>query len=451
MQPLGLASIASAIVEMGHEVVVCDAWSFGLGEEAIREFLIREKPDVVGTTATTPYIYDAWAIHKIAKELNPNVFTINGGPHASHIPEDVAKDEHTDIAVVGEGEYIFGEVLEATDSREFGSIRGIAYKDANGRVKRNPNRTPNFHLDSLPFPGLDLFPSVIISPRWGLNRGKFAPICTTRGCPYNCEFCSITAYQGTKYRYRSVDSVIEELKMLKEVHGVSMTSFREGVATLRKTRMKEICQRMIDENLNMTWTCTATISSADPEMFKLMKEAGCTTVEYGLETGSQVVLDANPYLKVKNFSIEEMAKVVRMTDEAGIEVHGYFITGLPGETRETVQETIDFARSLPISTAGFTIAIPFPGTELYEYYKSRDRLLDKPWYEFHPGYGVVIDHENLSEAELLELNQRAWRKSYLRPSQILRRLKAVRSWKDLWVNIDLGYRFVLARTVSARR
>ena len=452
MQPLGLAYMAAATSDAGHSVSVSDAYSFGYDESDIREFLKTEQPDVVATTATTPYIYDAWAIHKIAKEMNPEVLTVNGGPHASHIPEDVVKDQYTDVAVVGEGEFIFLEVLEQIDTRDFSQVAGIAYRNAEGNIRRNPNRIPNHHLDNLPFPALEMFPAISaysISPQWG-SSGRFAPVNTTRGCPYNCEFCSITAYQGTKYRFRSVDNVIAELKMLKEQHGVTMTSFREGVATLRKTRMKEICQRMIDEKLDLKWTCTATISSADPEMFRLMQLAGCTSIEYGFETGSQTVLEANPYLLSKNFSVERMTEVAKMTADAGIDVHGYFITGMPGETKETVEETIKLACSLPISTAGFTIAIPFPGTELYTYYESRDRLLDKPWYQFDPSYGVVVNHENLTTEELYSLNQKAWRRFYLRPRQILKRIKAIRSWSDFRNHVDLGYRYLLGG-VSTRK
>ena len=453
MQPLGLACMAAATRDAGHHVAVCDAYSFGFGEEEIREFIATERPDVVATTSTTPYIYDAWAIHRIAKEMNSDILTVNGGPHASHIPEDVARDENTDVAVVGEGEFIFLEILAEIDTRDFSEIAGIAYRTPDGKVKRNPNRVPNHHLDNLPFPALDLLPSITdytISPHHG-RSGRFAPVNTTRGCPYNCEFCSITAYQGTKYRFRSVENVIEELKMLKNEQGVTMTSFREGVATLRKTRMKQICQRMIEEELNLSWTCTATISSADPEMFRLMKEAGCTSIEYGIETGSETVLNANPYLLSKNFSVEKVAEVVHMTADAGIDVHGYFIIGMPGETKQTVDETIKFACSVPISTAGFTIAIPFPGTELYHYYSSRNRLHDKPWYQFDPNFGVVIEHENLTATELEAAYKKAWRKFYLRPSQILRRFRAIRSWADLLNHIDLGYRYLVTGSSSSQK
>jgi len=450
MQPLGLAYIAAACEAAGHEVKVCDAYSFGYDKDYIREYLEVENPEVVASTATTPYVNSAWIINEIAKEINPDVLTIIGGAHASLVPEDVVSNLATDIAVVGEGEHIMNQIMDHLDDHDFENISGIVFRSDNtaeAKVHRTKDREVNYNLDLLPFPARHLFPDLSlyeVAPHWAKD-GLFAPINTSRGCPFSCEFCSITKYQGTKFRYRSPENIIDELRMLKEKYNVSTFSIRDGVATLNKDRMIELCELMIKENLNMGWSCTSIITSADVGMFAVMKKAGCFSIQYGIETGSDEILDKNPYLKRKNKSIEKVEKAIRMTVEAGIDVHGYFIVGLPGETKESVEKTIQFAKRLPIGTAGFTIARPVPGTSLYDYYESRGRLLTKVWYKYDTYFSIVIDHETLTHKELMTLNRKCWRRFYLRPRIVWNRLKRIHSFAALKTHLDIAFRFIIQR------
>lgn len=427
--PLGLLYIAGILERGGHSVEILDAWSFGIGLGEIRKQVLDFTPHVVGITAMTISACDAYLIAKAIKEMNPEIVTIMGGPHATALPEEAVNTENIDIAVMGEGEYIMLEICNhiARGDKDFGKIKGVVYKEGNKIIKTgfNPGMV---ELDKIPFPAYHLLyymANYNSPPHWG-KRGKFASVITSRGCPYGCSFCSVTEAWGRKYRYRSPDNVLNEIELLNKRYGVSFISFRDSVATLHRQRMIDICKGIMDRKLKIKWNCNAKPHEVDEELLRWMKRAGCKTIMYGIESGNEQIL-----FQFKHTDKKVIEKAIDITHKAGIIPHGYFMFGLPGETKETMRETIDFAKSLKLHQAGFTSVIPFPGTKLWDYCISHDLIVTMDWTKYDLKGMPPSKHLNLEAEEILKAQKTAFREFYLRPKIVFYQMKNIRSFNDL--------------------
>lgn len=427
--PLGLLYLAGVLEENKYNVEILDAWSFGLGLGEIRKKISDFKPHVVGITAMTVLACDAYAISKAVKEENPSIATVMGGPHATALPEEAIADGGFDIAAIGEGEYVLRDICNEIlkDNGDFSNIDNIVFKK-NGKLVRTYPGSKIDEVDNIPFPAYHLLPRMDEynpPPHWG-KRGKFATIITSRGCPYGCSFCSVTEAWGKKYRYRSPDNVFEELEILHRKYGISFISFRDSVATLHKKRMIEICKGIIERKLKIEWNCNARTNEVDEELLGWMKKAGCKTIMFGIESGNEKVL-AN----VKNTTKKVIEKAISLTHKSGIIPHGYFMFGLPGETKETMSETIEFAKSLKLHQAGFTSAIPFPGSKLWDYSVANDLIMTKDWTKYDMKGEPPSRHLSLKSEDILIAQKRAFREFYLRPKIIFYQLRNIKSFDDL--------------------
>ena len=247
------------------------------------------------------------------------------------------------------------------------------------------------------------------------------------GCPYNCAFCTAGAYG---YRVREVDNVIEELIYLAKL-GIKEILFQDPTFTINKRRVIELCKKIIDNGLNFTWSCNADIKSMDEEKIYWMKKAGCHTVSIGIESGDDSIL--KKYSKM--ITVEQIKKVINLLNKYKIRILGYFIIGLPGETKESILKTIKLAKSLKIDIASFSIATPDIGTRL------RQESIEKGWIppdalNFDSSEFPIIETEKLKKEEIWQLRKKAIREFYLRPSYILRRLFQIRSIRDLKITIS---------------
>jgi radical SAM superfamily enzyme YgiQ (UPF0313 family) len=442
IQPLGVLYLASALNEWAdfeYSIKVVDAYTFGHNADDIKNFIKDFKPNIVGVSAVTILIHDAQYICSLAKGISPDILTVIGGPHASTIPTDAAQHKDTDLAVIGEGEIIFLELCRTVLNREkYQSIAGIAYRD-NGHIIVNDKKPPIDNLDEIPFPNLSLVPDLEHynpMPHWG-KSGHFSTMITSRGCPYDCSFCSVTADQGQKYRYRSPENIVEEIKDLRKKYTVTEVSFRDGTFTTNKKRVTELCNLMIKEKLNVEWSCNVRANELDPELLRLMKKAGCNFVFYGIEQGNSELL-----WKHKKLRKEKVREAARWVKEAGMDVQGYFIMGMPEENMTTLQETIDFAKSLPLNSAVFTILSPFPGTKVYDYCESQELLLGYDWDRFDARAGLAWKHPNLTEEQLVRMMKKAYRSFYLRPYILIDRLKHIKSWRDVVNHVRLFFSFL---------
>lgn len=428
--PIGLLYLAAVLEKFGYPVRVLDALSFGISLSQIKNEIFEFKPDIVGISAMTISAMDAYSVAKIIKEIDTDIFTVMGGPHASALPEEVIGSGGIDIAVIGEGEYIMRDICEAVETKNnnFSAIGDIAYKQNDGGITRTKVRLKIQNLDDLPFPAYNLLPSIQDynpPPHWG-KKGAFASIITSRGCPYGCQFCSVTRVWGKKYRFRSVNNVLDELELLYRKYNVTHISFRDSVFTLLKRRVIEICKAIVERKLDIIWNCNGRANEVDEEMLLWMKKAGCKAIQYGIESGNEEILSVFKRLKK-----DTIRKTIEMTNKVGIEPHGYFMFGLPGETRATIRETIDFAISLNLYSAGFTTVTPFPGSELWDYCIENNLILTTDWSKYDLKGLPVSKHLNLTAEEILKAQKTAFRKFYLRPKIILKLLKQIESFNDI--------------------
>lgn len=403
--PLGLGYIASVLREESYNVSILDIDGFGYSDEEVEEIIRMSEFDIVGIGGvSSTYKYVKW-LAKILRKYKPQVPIIAGNLVSTAYPELLLKNSDVDIAVIDEGEITFKELISTINNGgSLKEINGIYYKD-NGDIIRTPPRERIADLDSLPFPAWDLFPtevyinnSAMTSTSLGL-RG--INISTARGCPYECIFCSHSF--GKKIYTRSVKSVIDEIRELKRRYGIEFIFFCDVLFLIDKNRVLELCERIIAENLAIKWFAAARIDSVDYNLLRKMYKAGCVGLEYGFESGSQAILDS---IK-KHISVRQAEEVARITRLAGIKISGSFTFGMPGETLETIKETLEFIKRTHLKTAKFCYATPFPNTELYEIAKRMGRLpYDEDKYMERLGdinRSFSVNLTGFSDAELFRL------------------------------------------------
>ena len=427
-QPLGLAYIAAATREAKFPVQVIDAYSLGLSGEEIRRQIEAFRPQVVGISALTPQWPDAEIVAGIVKSVDAGILTVAGGPHVTALPDAAASHPAVDVAVIGEGEQTMVEICETvTQDGPLDTVSGIVIGN-DGALRRTPARARYAELDELPFPAHDLLPETSFYnpfPAWG-KKGNFSCIISGRGCPYNCRFCDVTSQQGKRYRLRSAENVVDELGWINRTFGVTQFSFRDPSMICNRRRLLEICRLIGERDLDIVWTCNARANEVDPEMLAVMKKAGCSLIQYGIEVGNAEMLK-----EIKSITKERVAQAVSDTRRAGISAHGYFLFGFIEETPETIEETISFSKELALDSAGFAVMVPFPGTREFEHYRREGLLLTEDWRDYDIGSKPVYRHKNVTNEELMRATRRAYRQFYLRPGIIVCHLRRVHSLQSL--------------------
>lgn len=432
--PLGLASIAAVLEGENYQAEILDANALQLSESEIAEEI--GNVDITGITAMTPFINSAIKVAKEIKKEKPGSTVIVGGAHVTVLPEETLSNvPEIDIIVRGEGEETVVELYNALKSGiSLQNVRGITYRD-NGRVISTPMRPPIADLDSLPFPAYHLLPlhRYKLHPPHG-RKLPFMAILTSRGCPYNCIFCSKPIF-GRKVRSQSPQRIASEVEYLEEKFKVKEIAFYDDIFTLDKKRIAKLAEEFKQRNLNLPWTCETRVDLVTEELLKAMKEAGCYMIAYGIESGNQTILDN---LR-KKITIAQVRKAIKMTHDIGIQSIGYFMLGSPGETPATIRQTIDFANYLPLDFAQFSVTIPFPGTDLYNLYLKQG-IGNENWDNFvyanlRSISAPVFETASLSKGDLQKWSKTAYREFYLRFSYIWERLRKTRSLRDLKTNI----------------
>ena len=457
--PLGLGYLAAVLLGAGHEVKIFDA---AVEPSLLTELLDQKAFDIVGVTSTTPLIYEAWAAAREARQRG--ALTILGGPHLTLMPDESLERPEVDLVVRGEGEDTILEVMSAlveapgrlnddgrrTFPRErWSSILGLSFRAHEGDVVHTSNRPLRRDLDSLPFPAhhlLNISRYTNLQPLTdGLDpQARAYTIITSRGCPYNCIYCS-KAITGRTWRPRSPESVLAEWRWLVRDLKATEIGVTDDSMTTDLNRAKTICRMLIDEGLNtVPWITIHGIRAGDTdlELLQLMKLAGCKRVGFGVESGNQRVLDS---IKKKQ-TIEEVRRAFANSKTAGLETMGFFIFGLPTETAETMDDTIRLAVELDPEMANFMIAAPIPGTEMYDTVLREGRLFSQNWHDF-----AIHDEKARFEigdltAELVERKwHEAYRRFYLRPSRIWRKATNPKFWRDIPTVVQNFKRFFVGR------
>jgi radical SAM superfamily enzyme YgiQ (UPF0313 family) len=371
--PTGLAIIASVLRNEGYKVSVLDINAERIGPEEVEKRLDKfSSYDIVGIGGLiTTYRYIKQLMPKIKQHV-PKAKIILGGGVVTENPTLLLSKTDADIAVVGEGEITLVELFKVLENDgDVKDVLGICYKKG-GKIIQTGKRMLITKLDSLPFPAWDLFPMDIylnnVSTSDLIGIKTEINILASRGCSNNCNYCYHIFGRGP--RFRSVDNIIAEMKELKEKYGVESFTILDDTFTIIKERILEFCQKYIESGIGLPWSCYARVNQVDTEMIKAMKRAGCFWIGYGIESGSQKILNNMN----KGVTVEHAEEAVWLTRNLGVYCNTTFMFGYPGETLETIKESVDFCKKNMIKTT-FFLTTPYPGTVLYEQVK--DRILKK--------------------------------------------------------------------------
>lgn len=398
--PLGLAYLAAALRNK-CEIKILDALAegyqkeavidnvrirYGLSFEDIKRRVANYYPDVVGVSNLFSSQYEnAEKICHAVKEVDDKIITILGGAHPSVMAKEILQNKNIDLVVIGEGETALERLVESVKGeKDFNDIDGVAFRKR-GVVTINKKERYQENLDDLPFPFWDIFPLdtyfKINNPHGNrARRVPFLPVITSRGCPFECIFCSIHNLWGRGYRARSAENVLMELNRLVSRFGIKEVMFEDDNLTLNTGRAKRIFQGMIDKGLDINWSTPngIAVQTLDDELLELMKNSGCYSISIGIESGDEYILK-----KVirKPITLSRIKPIVQKARMMGLETSAFFVVGLPGENRIHLKNTFRFAEDLEVDTANFFFATPLPGTNLLQICKEKKLINGEPNYK----------------------------------------------------------------------
>jgi anaerobic magnesium-protoporphyrin IX monomethyl ester cyclase len=432
-EPLGLAYLAAAIRNANYYVKIIDAAALHYRPSDLIKEIEQNDYDVVGITFMTPMYSCAMDIIRMIREANKNIKIIVGGPHVTILPEETLRENGAiDIAVLGEGEHTIVELLNALEKGklDLSKISGLAWFDKETeQFVITSQREPEENIDNILMPARDLLPMALYRPTPTYYQKLPAYILlTTRGCPFSCCYCS--KLFGNKIRHHSIERVIIEMEILIKDHGAQEIIFRDDTFTVNRNYTMQLCQEIVKRSIHkqIKWMCMTRVDLVDKELLQIMKKAGCWSMHFGVESGSQPLLD----LIQKNVTIEQIYKAFLLTRETGIKTKAFFMLGLPTEKNEDSLETINFAKKLDPDGVQFTITVPYPGTKLFDIVKKMGHIKSLNWDDYQTWSGwtnkdLVYIPEGRTQKELKDLQKRAMRQFYLRPKIILRSILCVKS------------------------
>lgn len=433
MPCIGLAYIAAILEKNEIHVEVIDDFAENLGLEKIISKVKEMKPDIVGISCLTPSASSAMKIAELIKEYDKRIVVVFGNLHATLFADSILKKGLVDIVVCGEGEYTILDVVNTLQNNErLEKVKGIKFRE-NGEIIKTEQRPLIENLDELPYPSWNLFPYKRYGALPFVNiRKPILGILSSRGCPYQCTFCSPRYLRS--YRRRDPKKIVDEIEFLIQHYGAKQIAFMDLIFPLTKEHGMKFCEEMISRNLNkeVVWTTETRVDGVDKELLQKMKEAGCGRLMFGIESGVQGLLNNVK----KGFKIEDVRRAVKYAKEVSLATVGFFMLGLPGESKEMSMQTIQFAKELDLDFAKFAITVPFPGSQLFDDLVAKgklnpDQLSMNDWEKFttfNPNPDELIyTPEGMTGKELLALQKKANSEFYLRPKVMYNQLFKIRT------------------------
>ena len=376
--------------------------------------------DFIGITSTTVTIHAAIRTAEACRKLYPKAKIVFGGVHPSVLPEEVLSHGCVDFVIRNEGEIPMCELVSGVPAER---IRNLSFKKG-GKIFHNPAQELIKNLDEIPFPAYDLMPVRKYYPAVGsYKRLPALSVIATRGCPGQCTFCFKVF--GRTLRSRSAKNIFDEVASLHEKYGMREIAFYDDTFTSFRENVKEFCRLLLSSGLKISWSCFSRVDCIDRETLALMKKAGCHQILYGVESADAGILRNIR----KGIDLEKVREAVKMTKEAGISPRCSFMIGNPGETPETIERTIRFALELDPDLAMFNITVPFPGTKMFDWAKGNGLLLSENWDDYDLSK-QVMRLPTISNRDLQGFYSSAYRRFFLRPGYVFRRLIGVRSVED---------------------
>lgn len=410
--PLGLMYMASYLrsTQPDHEIEILDLRCHRRPYDLLQKRLQEWDPQVVAISALTCEAESLHTVAAMARERNDEAVVVVGGPHISACTNDVAEDPNIDVLVLGEGERTFTELIRKLSGGEsISGIPGTAWR-MDGKMEWGEAGELISDLDSIPFPAWDLVDInkyAHLGRAGNVKRGRYLPLFTSRGCPYRCYYCHNLF--GKKFRHRSAENVVEEIKLIVETFGITDIEIYDDIFNLDLDRAKSICNMLIelDLGLSLAFPNGVRADQLDRELVTLLAGAGTTNLAVAVETASPVLQKAIG----KNLDLERVKEAITWADEAGIVTNGYFMLGFPGETAEQILKTIAYAETTDLFFASFFIVTPYPGTPLWDQTMS---VVDSSSLDFSD-YNYLSGYFNLGEMsckELRLLQKEAYRRFY---------------------------------------
>ncbi|NQS90372.1 radical SAM protein [Patescibacteria group bacterium] len=427
--PLGLAYIASVLEKNGIDVEILDANVLNLDADDVVQRAISTGATVIGVGILMGgYKYSI----EIAQKLPKNILSVAGGAYASSAPEKVLQNGF-DIAVKGRGEYV---ILEIALGKPLKDIPGIFYWENNKIVIASPRLFENFKSAPLLRPARHLLISNGVNKPYrlvGTMYFPWSPIFTSIGCPYQCYWCSKQVFN--RFLPREPKEVIVEIDELVKKYKVKEIDIYDDCFNADIQRAEKILDLIIENKLNvkLRFVNGIRVNGITRPFMEKMKKAGCIEVAYGIESGDQEVLDRIP----KMVLLEEIRRAIKYTKEAGILTVGFFILGLQGDNKKTMQKTIDFAKEIGVDVAFFSILTPYPGTRLWNLIEKEGKFLIRDFDDLYHNSGkMAFSHPDFPSADLVEkIYKKAYRDFYFSPKYIVKHLLALRSWRQLTLNL----------------
>lgn len=381
--PLGIGYLGASLMRAGIEVRAYDLVVSGYSRDKLAAIMADFQPDIVGATSVTMTFHSAISAIEDAKAIDPDVVTAMGGAHVSFCAEETLRSHAgLDVVARGEGEELIVELCQAVErGRDFSRVAGLVYRDGDD-VRASPSRDTWLDVNTLPLPARELTP---------LSRyralGLPISMTTSRGCPFQCIFCVGRKLVGAKVRRRDPVSVVDEMQHLA-AQGFVHINLADDLFTANKTHAYGVCDEILRRGAKLSWNSFANVNTVDVPLLTRMREAGCTMVSFGLESANQEILKTVR----KGTKVHRILSAVEACNEAGVRPHGSFIVGLPGETPETIRESIAFSQKLTAMGAqvGFHMLAPFPGTAVRDDAKRyKLRILTDDWSEYHANHAIT--------------------------------------------------------------
>jgi radical SAM superfamily enzyme YgiQ (UPF0313 family) len=457
--PFGLAYLAALLERDGVDVAVYDGVALNTSAAALLDYAVRSRPQVVFMETTTPTVEHDLALCREIKTRTGALIAL-GGAHATTFAESILR-EHSQIDWILLGEYELNarDAIEAWHQGEpwldgvAGLIRAQALPDGSRRIVSGPPGAPIEPLDLLPMPARHLFPTAEAPSLWpywdGFCRHRPAvQMHASRGCPFHCTFCLWVSvmYRNGPYRMFSAKRVVDEMELVVREHGAREIYFDDDIFTAREAHVLAICQEIVARKLRVPWSVMGDAMAVSERAIDEMARAGCIGMKLGIESANSRVLEKAR----KPVRLDKVRAVVLWCNQRGIKTHATITFGLDGETRDSMRETLDFCRSLPVDSIQFSVATPFPGTPYYEHASRSGHLLDASWIDFDGSRSAVIRREGLSAEEIAEFAARApsrWLRARLRdPAWLRRQTRYLRE-----ILADQGLAGVKRRLVRAAR
>lgn len=417
LPPTDLMYLASIAENCGFEAIIRDYSQGGNFEADLKEI----QPNyLVANIATPTFKSDMMAV-QLAKEIVPSICTIvKGAPFLTYNTNTIYENPFIDYVIMGEAELTLKDILDGVPDNE---ILGICYRE-NFQPVKNDKRPFIDNLDILPFPARHLVDNSIYRRP---DNGKVqAVVKVARGCPFHCFFCLATPVSGAKVRTRSPENIVAELKECVEKYNIKNFLFWSDIFNFNREWTLELCQKIIESGLKITWSSNTRADTMDDEMAKMMYKSGCRLVSIGVESGSQKMLDNIG----KKITLDDIRNTVKILKKNKIKIYNYFVIGLPWETEETVEETIKFAIELDSNFISFYTATPLPGTKYFAY-AMLNKLVEGNLDFRSAYYEPVVRSEHLSKERIFELHKQAVKRFYLRPKFILKTLLSLRSFAEV--------------------